>query len=257
MDADAWLKKHATLALEPDAVAAVEAPLSLVAVFRTSRPLPEAYRGGLTLFFDDQPRADLGAVTAPAGERARVDVRFDLRKLETLKEHLTPGKHRARVRLVPAAPPFTLAIVSNEIEVEVPPEDGGGQGQGGGEPPPPKPQPEPPPPPPEPPPTQAEAPREGPPPPPPPPSGREEAVIPLVNEGATVKKDAAVVTVRDPDAGVKAPTPVPLSEVLRDFDRVVERAVAEERVPPADRELLWRYFKALRQLVAPETPPGR
>jgi hypothetical protein len=83
-------------------------------------------------------------------------------------------------------------------------------------------------------------------------------VKPLVNEGDTVKKESAVVEVKDPDAGTKPPPAVPLADALRDFERVVERAVGSERIPPADREYLRRYFRALQRLATPATTgPGR
>ena len=104
MDADrVAARSTATLALEPDAVAAVEAPLSLVAVFRTSRPLPEALprrASPCSSTIEAARGSGPGAVAARRSARS-ADVRFDLAQLEALKPHLTPGKHRARVRLVP------------------------------------------------------------------------------------------------------------------------------------------------------------
>jgi hypothetical protein len=72
-------------------------------------------------------------------------------------------------------------------------------------------------------------------------------VDPLDRGGPTVKKDTAVVAVRDEDAGTAPPPAVPLAEALRDLDRVLEQAVASERVLPADRAYLRRYLEALRR----------
>lgn len=73
-------------------------------------------------------------------------------------------------------------------------------------------------------------------------------VEPLVRKDPeTVKKDDAVVAVRDPEAGLRPPPVVPLGEALREFDDVVERAMGRERVGGDDREYLLRYFRALRE----------
>lgn len=53
--------------------------------------------------------------------------------------------------------------------------------------------------------------------------------------------------VRDETAGGRAPRVVPIDEALRDFDRVVERAVSGERILPADRAWVRRYLEALRR----------
>ncbi len=53
--------------------------------------------------------------------------------------------------------------------------------------------------------------------------------------------------VKDPQGGSETPPPVPLSEALRDFEKVVERALSNERVLPADRAYLRRYLEALRR----------
>jgi hypothetical protein len=84
------------------------------------------------------------------------------------------------------------------------------------------------------------------PPPPPTTPPNEVVVTPLVNEGDAVRKEEAVVAVRDPEGGTKPPPPVPLREALADLDRVVEKAVPAERFRPSDRDFLRRYFEALR-----------
>ena len=87
--------------------------------------------------------------------------------------------------------------------------------------------------------------------PPPPEQAPDEVVTPLVNEGETVKKEQAVVAVRDPEAGLKPPPPRPLGDALRDFEKRVESAVGRERFAPADQALVRRYFEALRRLTEP------
>ena len=83
--------------------------------------------------------------------------------------------------------------------------------------------------------------------PPPPGEGPEEVVDPLVrHEDETVHKEDALVAVPDPEAGLEPPPPVPLAEAMREFERIVERALGDERVRGADRDFLLRYFRALR-----------
>ena len=72
-------------------------------------------------------------------------------------------------------------------------------------------------------------------------------MTPLVKEGEKVKKDEALVAVPDDDAGSSVPKPVPLSEALRRFDRVLERAVGSEHLRPADKAFVQRYLEALRR----------
>ncbi len=260
MDADRWLREHARLTLELADLTGIEAPTSLTARFVTTRPLPAAYRGELALLWDDTVLARVTELSALEGTPARLEHVFDVAGLTELEGHLTPGTHRARVRLAPLDLPFLQALRSNEIEVEIPPPKGAGGGGGGTPPPPPPtaPPPKPAPPPPEPPPPAPPAPPPPeaalPPPPsrpPPPSSTREEAVTPFVNPGETVKKDTAVVAVRDPEAGLKPPPTAPPSEALRDFDKLVERALSRERITPADQALVRRYFALLRTLTEP------
>ncbi len=60
-----------------------------------------------------------------------------------------------------------------------------------------------------------------------------------------VHKEDAVVAVPDPKAGLEPPPLVPLEEALREFERVVERAMGSERIRGADQAFLLRYFRAL------------
>jgi hypothetical protein len=76
-------------------------------------------------------------------------------------------------------------------------------------------------------------------------------VTPLVREGPRVRKDDALVAVPDPKAGASPPRAVPIEDALRDFERVVESAVSDERVLPADRAFVRRYLEALRRAVVP------
>lgn len=245
-DADRWLRANGRLSVLHSDLSAPRAT-GLTALFRTARPLPVPYEGVLSLLWDDVERGNLGAVSAPAGARAQVEREVLLERVPGLGPHLTPGRHRARLRLAPSAGPFTLALLSEELEVDIPPPEGGGAGAGPKD----QPQPEPPPPAPEPPPPPAPTPAPGEPPPPPPPSTRETAVTPLINPGETVRKEQAVVAVRAPDAGVEPP-PDPLGAALKDVPRAVERAISAERVPPRERAFLERYFRTLERLVAPD-----
>ncbi len=243
-DADRWLREHARLFLtSPDPE---KHPLTLHVRLRTDRALPEDYRTDLVLDWDDLPHP-IGPFDVAKGEDVR-ETDLDLPRVAALEGALTPGRHVARARLVPREGPFEADLPSNDLEVFI--EEGGGGGRGAG---PPKPEPTPEPPPPEPPPPQpqprpegrkAEEPK------PPPGPGPTEVVEPLVREDApTVHKEDAVVAVPDPDAGLAPPPRIPLEDALRDFRRVVERAMADERVGAADREYLRRYFHKLRDLV--------
>jgi hypothetical protein len=74
-------------------------------------------------------------------------------------------------------------------------------------------------------------------------------VTPLSREGETVRKEA-VVAVKDPNAGTAPPREVPLSTALRDFEKVVERAIRAERVLPSDEAFVRRYLEALRKAAS-------
>ncbi|MBL9085615.1 MAG: hypothetical protein JNM10_00600 [Planctomycetia bacterium] len=257
-EADRWLAEHGRLELEvPDPKGAWNA---WVARFRTTAPLPEGFEGAYDVVVDGRvPAGPIGVTGAEAGRTANVatDVKADAHP--DAKAALKPGRHEVRLVLRPTRGPWRLPLTSPPVEVVVPPPDGGG---GDGEKPPPTPPP-PAPPPPEPPPPTPPPPEPPPPPPPPkppdapggepPPDVRfhDEAVEPLTREGEKVRKDEALVAVPDANAGASRPRAVPLAEALADLDRVVERAVREERVAPADRAWLKRYLEALRAAAAP------
>ena len=260
-DADRWLRAHARLDLEvPDPKKKWNA---WVARLATDQPLPVGLEGSLSVIVDDAgPFGPVGSLAAPAGlvADATADVQGDAPP--GAKARLTPGRHEARLRFKPAGGPWRQSIDSRAVEIVVPPP----QPNGGKSPPPPEPPPKPPPPEPKPapPPPPAPAPKppspRPPPPSPPPPTPapgpgpkppevtfHDEAVAPLDAKGDTVKKDRAVVAVRDENAGSVPPPPVPLEEALKDLERVVERAVSAEHVLPADRSFVRRYLEALRR----------
>lgn len=249
LDADAWLRQHLRLVLEP-----VPAPADAAGLLRLrlalAAPLPTgvALRARLELLWDDaddtrRAQAEVGEVAAAAGsELAPLALDLDLRTLPALAGRLTPGLHVAQARLVPLADPFRQAQRSAPLEVEIQPPPVGGA-------PPPGPDPQPPPPASPPPPPEA---TDGPPEPAPVPAGgREEAIVPFIHPGETVRKERAVVAARAPDAAPVPPPPQPLEEALREPARAAEQAVARERIAPADRELVRRYFQVLRRLVEP------
>jgi hypothetical protein len=245
-DADRWLRDHARLLLRPADPSGVEDPTGLVARFETLLPLPEPYAGDLALVLDGEHAVPLADVREARGTAPRHEHAFDLRAQPALAPHLAPGPHRLVVTLTPREGPWTQVLRSNEVELIVPPDGAGG---GGSSPKPePKPRPEPAPPPPAP----APTPGDPPPPPPMPEPEREEAVAPIVNEGTKVKKEAAVVPVRDPDAGLEPPKARPLAEALRDFEKVLEAAVGGERFSRRDHRLLLDYFRTLQRLTQPE-----
>ena len=255
-EADRWLDAHARVDLEvPDPAKAWN---RWVARLRTDAPLPAAYGADVEVEVDRRgpfgPVADLVALPALVAH-VPADVVGD--RPPEAKALLTPGRHDVRVVLRPTRTPWRRVLTSPWIEVVVPPPDDGG---GGAPPPPSTPPPPTPPPPSAPPPPQPPPPT--PPPTPPPPAApppppqptppadasfHDEAVTPLVGAGDTVRKDEARVAVRDETAGGRAPRTVPIDEALRDFERVVERAVSSERVLPADTTFLRRYLEALRR----------
>ncbi|MFM8387304.1 MAG: hypothetical protein ACKOCB_10890 [Planctomycetia bacterium] len=250
LDADAWLRRHLRVVLEPARSGVPGAATWLRVRLELSEALPAGVPllGTLELLWDEQDaagaaRAALGEVAVAAGSAlapSALDV--DLRALEALSGRLTPGVHRAQARLVPSAPPFTQPQRSAVLEVEIPPP--GSQGALAPTPPAPAPEPleavEPPPAPASP---QAPSPQ--------PAGGREEAIVPFVNPGDTVRKERAVVAARAPDAALERPPAQPLEEAVRDPVRVAEQAVVRERIAPADRDLVRRYFAVLRRLVEP------
>lgn len=255
-DADVWQREHMRLFLR--APAARERPLEVRILWGTDAPLPAPYEGDLVLVFDGE-EVGLGTLSADAGATVEQPLVLDLAAVETLRELLTPGRHVAQAVLRPRRAPWSAPLESSRLEIVL---EEGGSGGGDGEseqpdpqpqpgaPPQPEPQPEPEPEP-EPPPTP-EGPEEQPAP-PPPGEGPDEVVDPLIrHRDETVRKEEAVVAVPDPEAGLKPPPQVPLSEALRAFDRIVERALGDERARGADREFLLRYFRLLRESAGTE-----
>lgn len=205
----------------------------------------------------------VGELVLAPGEEAvdrTVDVPFAL--VREGEEPLELGLHRIDLWIEPAGS-FIFArepLYMGVVYVDVQEGDGGGGGGGGGadqeepqpepqpepeaeaqpEPQPSEEQPEPPPPPPVP-----EGPQEEEPQPPPPEEERVEVVDPLVREDRKVHKEDAVVAVPDPKAGLEPPPLMPLEEALREFERVLERAMGSERIRGADKAFLRRYFEAL------------
>ncbi len=255
-EADRWLMAHGKLRLDvPDG----KKPLEWRVRLTTDEPLPASLEGTLGAIADEgRPFPTAQTLGAPLGLAANNVREFDAEKVEPLNAALSPGKHLVRVRWEPTAPPYRVALESNEVEIDVPPPQPSPSAMNPDEekdpipqaPPPEPPPPQPPPPTPPPPPP--------PPPAPPPPQGEtaqkppdakfhDEVVEPLSKEGEEVRKEKAVVAVKDPNAGSAPPRLVPVDEALADVDRVLERAVAEERVSPADRAFLLRYLEALRR----------
>lgn len=186
----------------------------------------------------------LGALEFGAGEDVDlpVDVRFA--EIEGLAELLTKGTHRVDLYLEPqpGAYPFSRGPLHvGRVWIDLGEGGGGGGGGGADAPQPDEPQPE-----------EPEAPKpvpEGEPdePPPPPEKERTEVVDPFVRDGDTVEKEDAIVAVEDPDSAVKPPKRVPLEAALRDFEKMKERAVAEEHIAPRDRAFVRMYFDALEK----------
>lgn len=252
LEADAWLREHLRLVLEPAraGVPGGEAWLRLRVAADARLPAGVELLAGLELLWDDADAgrravAEVGELATQGGEVAPLALDLDLRALPALAGRLTPGLHVAQARLVPRADPFRQAQRSLPLEVEIPPpQAGGAPPPAPSSPPPPAPAPPPPPPPPAP-----EPPGPG----PQPRGSREEAIVPFINPGETVRKERAVVAARAPEAALAPPPPQPLEEALREPARVAEQAVARERIAPADRDFVRRYFQVLRQLV--EGPP--
>jgi hypothetical protein len=237
-DADAWLAAHGKLVFDvPDPE---RAPFAWRATFALDADAPADVRGPVSVIVDGgEPSEPVGSLAVARGARGPTVLPFDPGSWEALANRLSPGTHRVRVRLSPADP-FRAPLDSEEVEVVIPPPD------------PPKPPPPPPPPPkPEPDPPPPPPPQGGQPPPPPAPKTHDEVVTPLAREGETVKKDDALVAVKDPNAGTAPPQEIPLSQALLDFEKVVERAIRAERVLPQDEAFVRRYLEALRKTVSP------
>lgn len=256
-EADRWLIRHGRVHLD---VPEAKKPLEWRVRLLTDAEAPASLEGALAAVIDGAaPIATGRTLSAPPGVCANAVQDFDAEKVEPLDAALTPGKHTVRVRWTPTAPPFRVSLDSNEIEIDVPPPqpspsahhpDDSRDPRPSAPPPTPPPPQEPPPtaPPPPPPSQNPRPPGEGDPAPKPPEATfHDEVVEPLAKEGATVRKPKALVAVRDEHAGAIAPRLVPVTEVLKDVDRVAERAVSEERVSPSDRAFLVRYLEALRR----------
>lgn len=253
-EADRWLVAHAKLSLDvPD----LKKPLEWKARLVTDVPPPASLEGALFAIVDQKaPVSTEQVLGAPIGIAANVTRAFDVEKIKPIDALLSPGKHLVSLRFTPSALPFRASLVSNEVEIDVPPPQPSPSASNPDEqkdpepkPPPPEPPPPPPTPPPPPPPTpQRKPPGEGPPMPKLPEAKfHDEVVEPLANEGPLVKKEKAVVAVKDPEAGNAPARLVPVEEVLADVPRVVERAVAQEHVSPSDKAFLVRYLEALRK----------
>lgn len=253
-DADRWLKAHGRLHLEAPHEAT---PLEWRIRLTTDAEAPASLEGSLAAIVDGKaPIAADRTLSSPTGVAANAVTELDAEGVALLNEALTPGKHTVIVRWTPTAPPFRAPLDSNEIEIDVPPPQPSPSASNPDElkdpeprPPPPEPPPPPPSPPPPPPPEPAPLPPGAGPPMPRPPEVvfHDEVVEPLSRGGDEVRKEKAVVAVRDKDAGGAPPRLVPVDEVLADVERVVERAVTNERVLPSDRSFLVRYLEALRR----------
>jgi hypothetical protein len=220
-------------------------PLPLPAPAGTGTPQPLEAR--VQAYVDGEGPLDLGIVELQPG--APVDVSVDLRFDDHagLRERLEKGSHRVDVYMEPAPgsfvftrDPLHVGLVWLELG------DGGGGGGGAQQ----QPQPEPEQPSPEK--TGAgnepEEP-EKPEPPPPPTTERPEVVEPFIRDGEEIMKDDAIVGVEDDNAALKPPPAQPGQQSLRDFEKQLESAVGWERIPPAERAFLLRYFRSLRRLA--------
>lgn len=84
---------------------------------------------------------------------------------------------------------------------------------------------------------------------------RPESVNPLVGEGAVKSRDLAVnlpdeaappTPSPEPGTPPDKPVPTPYPSIYRKYAKVAEDAVAGERVPAEDRDLVRRYFESIR-----------
>ncbi len=208
---------------------------------------PQALRAAVQAYVDGEGPLDLGVVPLQPGEPVDVpvDLRFD--DHPGLRERLEKGAHRVDVYIEPAedsfvfsAGPLHVGLVWIELG------DGGGGGGGAQQ----QPQPEP----------QQPSPEktgagnedeepETPEPPTPPTPARPEVVEPFIRDGEEIMKDDAIVGVEDDNAALKPPPAQPGERPLRDFEKQLEGAVGWERIPPAERAFLLRYFRSLRRLA--------
>ncbi len=206
------------------------------------RPAPVPAR--VTMTWDDAGPWNVEDVLLEPGRSfdRSFDIAFD--RFDGLRALATPGSHRLDLHLGPF--PGGPAVVDEPVLVgRAIVEIADGTSSGGGdeeEPSRPDPAAEPPPPEPE----IAEGEEPPPPPAPPPAPDRVEVVEPFAADAAPIRKDDAIVAVRDPDAGTEAPRFRPLEEALPDLDRAAEQALRREVLGADDRAYLLRYFDALR-----------
>ena len=208
---------------------------------------PQPLRAAVQTYVDGEGPLALGVVELRPGEP--VDVAVDLRfaEHEGLRERLEKGRHRIDVYIEPV--PGSFAFSSGPLHVGlVWIELGDGGGGGGGAQQQPSPEPE------QPSPektgagNEEEEPDKAEPPPPPTPE-RPEVVEPFIRDGEEIMKDDAIVGVEDENAGLEPPPAQPGQQSLREFEKQLESAVGWERIPPAERAFLLRYFRALRRLA--------
>ncbi len=229
---------------------------------RWDLPLPKLVDGNegeklyarVTMYWDGSGPFDVGNVMLTPGEEVdeKVVVRFDA--YEELQPLRTKGRHRLDFYIRPEPGSFKFSdgpLHVGLLWIET--GDGGGGGGGGDDnsnKPPDQPQPQ----------DQEEEKKEDetqptpqpqtPPDPPPEIPDDEldiEVIDPFVREGDMIKKDDAIVAVPDDDAGVKPPKRVPLEDALRDFEKVLQRAVDWESYSPRMRDFLRRYFEEMRR----------
>lgn len=181
----------------------------------------------------------------------------DLRRIPELADLLAPGEHTVRARLRDDADGTTYASEPAKFRVESDDPSGGG-GSGGAPPPQPKPQPTPQAPPnQEPPPPQPdERPPDKPPRGAPPPSPDipvkldPQVVVPLFGDGEEVAKKGPTIVLVPGGGRSDAPTqPARLADALPDAVRRAEQDVDRAGVRAEDRDLVRRYFDALRRAV--------
>ncbi|MFM8979051.1 MAG: hypothetical protein ACKOSS_01090, partial [Planctomycetia bacterium] len=134
LEADAWLREHLRLVLEPAraGVPGGEAWLRLRVGADARLPQGVELRARLELLWDDADAsrravAEVGELATQGGEVGPLALDLDLRALPALGGRLTPGRHVAEARLVPSAAPFRQPQRSAPLEVEIPPPGGAGE----------------------------------------------------------------------------------------------------------------------------------
>ena len=255
----AFVAKQRARPVEGDALAPVGLGLDAPGLrIHLSWPLPlpapgddahaQALRAAVTAYVDGEGPLGLGNVALQPGEPVdvAVDLRFD--EHEGLRERLEKGPHRIDVYIEPVKGSFAFSTEPLHVGlVWIELGDGGGGGGGAQQQ---QPQPEPDQPSPEK--TGAgneEEEPDQPEPPPPPTTERPEVIEPFIRDGEEVMKDDAIVGVEDENAALEPPPAQPGQRSLREFEKQLESAVGWERIPPAERAFLLRYFRALRRLA--------